>query len=159
MANPENLRPPRSTSEARERGTKGGIASGKARRRKKAMKQMLSSMLAEPLPEEAAKKLKGLGVDPEDANYQAAVGAALIKKAMGGHVGAIQLLANLTGDDPYVKARQEDNRIRKAELEEKKREYDLDREDRKAEASGEDDLAAAWLDTVIGTDPEETDGE
>lgn len=31
MANEKNLKPPQSTSEARERGKKGGIASGKAR--------------------------------------------------------------------------------------------------------------------------------
>ena len=40
MANNENLKPP-STSEARERGRKGGKKSGEVRRAKKTMKEML----------------------------------------------------------------------------------------------------------------------
>ena len=35
MANEQNLKPVRSEKEAREKGRKGGIASGKARREKK----------------------------------------------------------------------------------------------------------------------------
>ena len=39
MANEKNLKPVRSTSEARERGKKGGIASGKARLAKKTARE------------------------------------------------------------------------------------------------------------------------
>lgn len=39
MANEKNLKPPQSTSEARERGKKGGIASGKARLAKKTARE------------------------------------------------------------------------------------------------------------------------
>lgn len=159
MAGADNLKgkgfDSRTAEEQREIARKGGAASGKARRRKKALKSVLNQILATPLPDEAAAKLGSAGIDPEDANYQAAVGAALVKKAMAGNVNAISLLAQLTADDPYVQARQAEVRIKRDELKEKQREYDLDREDRRAESAGEDDIAAAWLDAVIATDNEQ----
>jgi len=45
MANEKNLKPPRSTEEARERGKKGGIASGEARREKKSLKNAVLAIL------------------------------------------------------------------------------------------------------------------
>ena len=48
MAGIENLKTP-TTAEARERGSLGGIASGKARREKKAMKETLETLLSMPL--------------------------------------------------------------------------------------------------------------
>ena len=62
MANEKNLIPfnERSESEARESGRKGGIASGKARREKKAMRELLEDALAKVIKsksgEEATKK-------------------------------------------------------------------------------------------------------
>ena len=44
MANEENLKPP-TTSEARKRGKKGGIKSGKARKERKAMKETAEMIL------------------------------------------------------------------------------------------------------------------
>lgn len=134
---------------ARTAGRNGGIASGKSRRQKRALKRALHEMLSVPLPDDDAEKLKVCGIAPEDANYQAAVGAALVKKAMAGNVNAISLLAQLTADDPYVQARQTEVRIKRDELKEKKRQYDLDREDRQNAESGDDDAVAVWLDAVI----------
>lgn len=45
MANIDNLKPVQSTEEARERGRKGGIASGEARREKATMKKTLEMLL------------------------------------------------------------------------------------------------------------------
>lgn len=57
MANVENLRTP-TTEEAREIGRKGGINSGKARREKKTMKQVLEMMLNDiPIDEDNKNKL------------------------------------------------------------------------------------------------------
>ena len=57
MANVENLRTP-TTEEAREMGRKGGINSGKARREKKTMKQVLEMMLNDiPIDEDNKNKL------------------------------------------------------------------------------------------------------
>lgn len=46
--NDENLVPVKSTSEAREKGRKGGIASGKARREKKTFRELIEKYLNEP---------------------------------------------------------------------------------------------------------------
>ena len=46
MANERNLNPVRSENEAREKGKKGGIASGEARRKKKTIRETLEMMLS-----------------------------------------------------------------------------------------------------------------
>ncbi len=48
MPNPENLRVP-SSSEARKNGSVGGRASGEARRRKRAMREVLDDLLQMPI--------------------------------------------------------------------------------------------------------------
>ena len=45
MANAKNLKPVRSVSEARKKGRKGGVASGKKRREVKAFKDLLDALL------------------------------------------------------------------------------------------------------------------
>ncbi len=47
--NNKNLKPPESTSIARERGMAGGIASGKSKRRKRAMKELISELISMPV--------------------------------------------------------------------------------------------------------------
>ena len=47
MANEQNLKPVRSKAEARERGKQGGIASGKARREKKLIKERILERMKE----------------------------------------------------------------------------------------------------------------
>jgi uncharacterized protein with NRDE domain len=49
VANEQNLNPCRSKSEARERGAAGGRASGEARRRKRAMREVLDDLLQMPI--------------------------------------------------------------------------------------------------------------
>lgn len=44
MANESNLKPVRSKEEARQRGRKGGVASGKARREKKTIQNILTAL-------------------------------------------------------------------------------------------------------------------
>ena len=60
MANNENLKPIQTESEAREKGKRGGIKSGEARRAKKTMKAMLDYLLEKEIEnkkgEKAAKK-------------------------------------------------------------------------------------------------------
>lgn len=47
--NPQNLIPVRSVEEARTKGARGGIKSGEARRRKRAMRDVLDDLLQMPL--------------------------------------------------------------------------------------------------------------
>lgn len=61
MANEQNLNPCRSKSEARERGAAGGRASGEARRRKRAMREVLDDLLQMPLKRGELKNVECLG--------------------------------------------------------------------------------------------------
>lgn len=60
MANPENLTPVRSTSEARAMGAKGGRASGESRRRKRAMREVLDDLLQMPIRKGATQNVESL---------------------------------------------------------------------------------------------------
>lgn len=61
MANLENLKPVRSTSEARKIGAAGGKKSGESRRRKRAMREVLDDLLQMPLKKGKTKDIKCLG--------------------------------------------------------------------------------------------------
>lgn len=97
MANIENLRVPTS-EEAREIGRKGGIASGKARREKRNLRNAVEAILNAPAPTEHVEKMKAAGV--EDNDYFAALGYALIKRAMEGDVAAFNSVRDLIGEKP-----------------------------------------------------------
>lgn len=75
MAGKDNLRVPTS-AEARENGRKGGIASGKARRDKKAMRETLEALLNMPMKVgdveglediESISKLSGANITAQEA--------------------------------------------------------------------------------------------
>lgn len=92
------------------------------------------------------------GIGEDEADYNTAIIAALIKRALSGNVNAIQALYTITGDDPLVQVRQGELKLKQAELKEKQRQFDLTREDRRAMESNDEELAASWLDAVIATD-------
>lgn len=80
MANAENLKKP-STSEARERGQKGGIASGEARRARKTLKEELLLLLS-------------------DGDIQNKISIALLKKAQKGNIKAFEVIRDTIGEKP-----------------------------------------------------------
>ena len=84
MAGKENLRPVSSTEEARERGRKGGLASGEARRKRKTLKEELLLMLSE-------------------GETQQSVTLALIEKAMSGDTKAFEVIRDTIGEKPIDK--------------------------------------------------------
>ena len=84
MAGKENLRPVSSKDEARERGRKGGLASGEARRKRKTLKEELLLMLS-------------------DGETQQSVTLALIEKAMGGDTKAFEIIRDTIGEKPVDK--------------------------------------------------------
>lgn len=57
MAKEDNLRPVRTTEEARERGRKGGIASAKTRRKKANLKKAMNDVLSCDVNSEQIKKI------------------------------------------------------------------------------------------------------
>ena len=86
MANEQNLKPVKSKKEARERGRKGGLASGEARRKRKTLKEELLLMLS-------------------DGDIQEKISIALIKEAINGNnagsvTKAFEVIRDTIGERP-----------------------------------------------------------
>lgn len=84
--NNNNLIPIRSTDEARAKGKKGGIASGKARQEKRKMRQILTELLT--------------NTEIGSENSKEALAIALIHRAKQGDVKAFELIMRFIGDMP-----------------------------------------------------------
>ena len=83
MANTKNLKVPTS-EEARKNGKKGGIASGKARAERKALKEELLLLLSE-------------------GNTQKKISLSLIKEAIKGNTKAFEVIRDTIGEKPVEK--------------------------------------------------------
>lgn len=103
MANEKNLQ--RLTSEkAREIGRKGGIASGKAKKEKKLIKEQIQLLLSLPLKDAKTKKeLKELGIDTDNIDNQMAMVISMWKKAIKGDVQAFNTIRDTVGEKPTDK--------------------------------------------------------
>ena len=105
MANDENLIPnsARSPEELRENGRKGGVASGKARQKKKLMKDLVIEMLNSKIWSDEL-KAKILNVFPEmedeKMQVQTAMIASQIQKAMKGDTKAFEVMRDTAGQKP-----------------------------------------------------------
>ena len=102
MSNEENLIPfnKRTESEQREIAQQGGIASGKARRRKRSMKEAADYYLS--LPETDRRSVNALlrdAVDPEDIDNQMAVIKGITARAKKGDPQAANVLLKMLGED------------------------------------------------------------
>lgn len=102
MAGADNLRTP-TTEEARERGSKGGIASGKARRKRKAIKETLDALLSMNLKNDEAANLDEIqsiaSLKGKNITVQEAMVFAQIQKALKGDTRAAMLLFEMLGSD------------------------------------------------------------
>ena len=139
MANEENLIPnsERTPSERRENARKGGIASGKARRRKANLKKTLETLLTLEIPNYKLKEqLEALGLDP--TMEQGLVFSVLLKAIERGDIGALHTIAKLTGQDKSLADRQE----QRARIDKMKIEAAQLQGDDKAEAEDDGFLAA-----------------
>lgn len=100
MSNEQNLIPIRSEEEAREKGRKGGIASGAARRRKRSLKEAADLYLSLPVSDRRVwNKLARQYVDPDDIDNQMAIIVGLSKAAALGDAKAAKVLFDLLGED------------------------------------------------------------
>ncbi len=90
--NSENLKTP-TTEEARERGKKGGLASGKVRAEKKRLKEAVERVLS------ASYKNK----DGENLSGYELTAIALFDKARSGDVSAFNSIRDLLGEKPTDK--------------------------------------------------------
>lgn len=104
MANIENLKPKNSNQsqeEAKKNGKKGGIASGKARRERKALKEQLEILLKLPLKNEDLKKqIIALGINKKEINNQMALTISLYQEALKGNTKAYELIRDTLGEKP-----------------------------------------------------------
>ena len=99
MPNEQNLVPIQSTEEARERGRKGGIASGVSRRRKRGLREAADLYLSMPVANRRKwNAIAKEGVEPEDIDNQMAMIIGLTQAAIGGDAKAAKLLFELVGD-------------------------------------------------------------
>lgn len=119
--NIDNLKPVQSKEEARERGKKGGIASGIARRKKKSLLECARTVLEADIPEKQYKNIENMvGGLKEDENtlFTASV-AVMVNKALKGDVHAFNSIKDIVQqiedqaftreimDDPLTKALEE----------------------------------------------------
>lgn len=106
MANIQNLKTP-STEEARSRGRKGGIASGKARKEKKAMKETLKALLSLPLDQREAVDIEAIqdltALEGGNITVQEAIMLKQIQKAMDGDTKAAEYVRDTAGEKPTDK--------------------------------------------------------
>ena len=78
---------------AAESGRRGGIASGKAKRKKKALAEMARAFADLSVNAKQKKQLKEYGVSPEDMTHQMALVAAMFEAGENGSVKAAALIA------------------------------------------------------------------
>ena len=104
MANEENLIPVTelTESEARELSKRGGIASGVARRKKKAMRDTINLALGlrSELTDAEIERYMRLGFADEDIDNQAKIIMGIMKLAAEGDIRAAEFIRDTAGQKP-----------------------------------------------------------
>ncbi len=95
MANEQNLKPIRSVSEAREKGRKGGKASGQSRRKKANLREVANLLFTTKIDHPKwTETLEGMGLE---STLEYAVVASMMREAMNGNVSAYRALMDTVG--------------------------------------------------------------
>ena len=98
MSIESNLRSDFTQQERSENGRKGGIVSGKARRRQKTFRESIKALLECDVPDDELKaRLEQMGVDGSVMN---AIHVAVHDKAMKGDLEAARYLRDTAGEKP-----------------------------------------------------------
>lgn len=105
MANEQNLKPftsDQSQEEAKKNGAKGGVASGKARRERKAMKDTLETLLSMSLENGTVDDLEEIqsiaAINGKNITVQEAIMLAQIQKAIMGDTKAAEYIRDTSGN-------------------------------------------------------------
>lgn len=100
MAGKDNLVPFQDFTAEKQRqiASMGGIASGEAKRRKKAIRETVQAVAAMGVPEKAMKALRQAGISEDDATYQTAIVLKMFHEAMSGNVAAFNAIVNASGE-------------------------------------------------------------
>ena len=122
--NDENLIPnkKRTPSELREITQKGGIASGKSRRQKKALRSILKESLNLQLKDIADKGtrdllLEAVGAENEDRTVGELIIDGLILSSIRGNSQMMKLLFELIGEDPTITLKKQELALKKKAVE------------------------------------------
>lgn len=139
MANEENLIPvtKRTKSEQREITKKGGIASGKARRKKADLRRAFETILkADVASPTIRKQLEDFGFE---ATNEMALAMVMMQKAMKGNVRAFEQISKLITTDAKdaLDKKEQRERIKSLQLENSKRENALSDNDNTERALAE----------------------
>jgi hypothetical protein len=148
MANEQNLikNSERTPSERRENAKKAGVASGKARRKKANLKKAFETILQADVASPSVKKqLEDMGFDTTN---EMALAMVMMQKAMKGNVRAFEQISKLTTTDAKdsLDKKEQRERIKRLELDNKKREQEL------SGAKSDTSLMESLLDAVRGGD-------
>ncbi len=152
MPNEENLKKGepyrfRTGEQQVEVARKGGIASGEARRRKKAMRdtaKMLLDMQVPKAAKELKQKLAVMGVSEEDFTYQTAVMVGVINQAMKGNTKAAAFLRDTVGENPAHELRERELDQKIAEFEYHKQMEEAQRKESESTSSLADAIEEAY---------------
>lgn len=128
MAGADNLIPnsERTPEELREMTRKGGIASGKARRKKANLRKAFETILqAEVASPNVKKQLEELGFD---STNEMALAMVMMQKAMKGNVRAFEQISKLTTTDAKdsLDKKEQKERIKSLQIKNKREEKMLD---------------------------------
>lgn len=102
MSNEQNLIPnsERTPEELREITSRGGKASGAARRRKRSLKEAADLYLSLPVADRRRwNRIARRGVDPSDVDNQMAMIIGLVEAATDGDARAAKVVVDLIGED------------------------------------------------------------
>lgn len=114
MANEQNLKPfgensPLTEKEQREIQKAGGIASGKARAEKKAMRELLNEILLLPLKKgeldeiTSLDDITGKGLNGKNVTVEQALLLAQVQRALKGDTAAFAMIRDTSGQKPSDK--------------------------------------------------------
>lgn len=110
--NPDNLKPVRTTEEAKKRGAAGGRKSGAARRKKRDVQQAIQWMFNAPAVGPLDTNLQNVGVEESDRTNLTGIIVGLAMKAARGDVAAFKALADYGGFNPDQKQRDKESEAR-----------------------------------------------
>ncbi len=100
----KDLKPVQSKEEAKKRGRAGGIASGKARREKKAMRETLDILLSMPMKDGEYADVESIqsfaSIKGKNISVQEAILIAQVQKAMKGDTKAAEYVRDTIGQKP-----------------------------------------------------------
>lgn len=102
MSKENNLIPlnERTKEEQREIAKKGGIASGKARRKKKLLKEIIDEIGESRLNTDEAKDIaKALSINKRDVTYDVAIMFKAVNEALSGNIKAMEFIRDTRGQN------------------------------------------------------------